>query len=151
MDKIKPTLIAALCFGLCLGIPTALLFNINITLITGSVSGILFGLIIHMFVNSKKVAQQTQITTTSEGTIILSASANHFVNKEGVGGKLYLLHTRLKFQSHQYNIQNHSFEVAISTVQTVQFFNAMGLIPTGIQIELSNGSKERFVVSNRKI
>jgi hypothetical protein len=157
MTTIKKSILAGLVFGLLFGIFQAIgfdkgiSFDFNRVLFTAPFSGLLFGLFIYLFSSSKVVKRQTQIENPNEEPIIWSGDANHFVNCEAVGGKLYLLTDKLQFQSHNFNIQNHGLTIEIEQIRDVSFYNTLGLVPNGLAITTSDGKKERFVVDNRKL
>ena len=72
-----------------------------------------------MFAKSKTVQNQTQIENIEGQKIIYSDGANHFVNKEAVGGKLYLLTDSVEFKSHNFNIQNHSQTILLKDIKEI--------------------------------
>ena len=151
MTEIKNSILAGLIFGLVFGLFQAFYRDINYALIVGPISGLLFGITIYFFVTSKTVKRQTQIENSDGKPIVRSGGANHFINCEAVGGKLYLLTDKLQFQSHGFNIQNHGLIIEIEQIKDVSFFNTLGLIPNGLVITTLNGKKEKFVVSNRRL
>jgi hypothetical protein len=151
MTEIKNSIFSGLSFGLLFGLFQAFSRDINYALIAGPISGLLFGITIYFFVTSKRVKRQTQIKNSDDKTIVYSGGANHFVNVEAVGGKLYLLTDKLQFQSHSFNIQNHGLIIEIEQIKDVSFYNTLGLIPNGLAITTLNGKKEKFVVSNRRL
>jgi hypothetical protein len=151
MTEIKNSILAGLSFVLLFGLFQAICYDINRALILGPILGLIFGLVTYFFVTSKTVKRQTQIENSDGKPIIRSGGANHFVNCEAVGGKLYLLSDKLQFQSHNFNIQNHELIIDIRKIKHVSFYNTLGLIPNGLAITVMNGKKERFVVGGRKL
>ena len=151
MTEIKNSILAGVIFGLIFGLFQAFSRDINYALIVGPISGLLFGIAVYFFVTSKTVKRQTQIEKSDDKTIVYSGGANHFINGEAVGGKLYLLTDKIQFQSHNFNIQNHGLIIEIEQIKDVSFYNTLGLIPNGLAITTLNGKKEKFVVSNRRL
>lgn len=150
MKNIKNSIFAGLLFGLLFGLSQAISYDINRALIVGPISGLLFGIAIYSFVNSKTVKKQTEIGDVDDKLIIRSGGANHFINGEAVGGKLYLLSDKLQFQSHDFNLQNHGLIIDIGQIKEVSFCNTFGVVPNGLKITTLDGGKEKFVVDGRK-
>jgi len=151
MTKIKNSILAGIVFGLLIGTFQAFMYGINAAIISGPISGLLFGIIIHLFVNSKAVQRQTQIETKDGESIIHSGGANHLKNREGVGGKLYLLTDKLQFKSHSFNLQNHELVIYIDQIKDITFYNNLCVVPNGLVISLKDGRQEKFVVSGRRL
>jgi len=151
MTEIKNSLLAGLAFGLLFGLFLAVRFDPYYALIAGPISGIAFGTAMYFFVTSRTVKEQTQIENPDGKPIILSGGANHFVKREAVGGKLYLLSDRLQFQSHNFNIHNHGLVLYVTQIKEVRFYNTLGLIPNGLAITTLEGRTEKFVVNNRRV
>jgi hypothetical protein len=151
MTEIRNSIIAGLAFGLLFGLFLAVRFDINYSLIAGPISGLAFGTAIYFFVTSKTVKRQTQIENLDGKPIIRSGGANHFINGEAVGGKLYLLTDKLQFQSHSFNIQNHGQIIDIEQIKEVSFYNTLGLVPNGLAITIHSGQTEKFVVGGRRL
>lgn len=149
MANFKNAFIAGIAFALLFGIYLALTYGVEIALITGPISGILFGGAMYLFSASKKVNKQTQLAI-DEKDILFSGPANHFLNREGVGGKMYLLQDKIVFKSHSFNIQNHEQSIAMNEIADVLFFNTLGIVPNGLKIVLTNNKTEKFVVNNWK-
>jgi len=150
MTEIKNSIFAGLAFAFLFGIFLALRYSVNTALILSPICGLFFGAGIYFFVTSKTVKEQTKINNEGQ-EIIYSGAANHFINGEAVGGKLYLLKDKLQFKSHNFNIQNHEFSIPITNINDIRFFNGFGFIPKGLEIITTTESSERFVVSNRKM
>jgi len=151
MTEIRNAILSGLAFGLLLGLFFAVRFDTHFALIAGPISGLAFGTALYFFVTSKTVKKQTQIENLDGKPIVRSGGANHFINGEAVGGKLYLLTDKLQFQSHGFNIQNHGQIIGIEQIKEVSFFNTLGLIPNGITITTLDGQAEKFVVINRRL
>ncbi|MBC6112421.1 hypothetical protein ACFOG5_10045 [Pedobacter fastidiosus] len=145
----RNSVLAALFFAVFFGIFEALIFGIGYAIITAPIAGLLFGLAMYFFVNSKKINEQTNLSEAEQESIIYSGAANHFKNTEAVGGKLYLLTDRIEFKSHQYNFQKHSFSIGLHEIQALNFYKTLGLIPNGLEVILKDGEVEKFVVNNR--
>jgi hypothetical protein len=149
MTNIKNSVLAGIAFGLLFGIYLTFSSGLKNALIAGPIAGIVFGLSMYLFISSKKVKTQTQIDVDDKD-ILYSGAANHFVNTEGVGGKLYLLNDKIVFKSHGFNIQNHEQRIDLNEVDGVIFYNTLGIIPNGLKIVLRNNVSEKFVVNNRQ-
>lgn len=100
---------------------------------------------------SKTVKKQTQIENLDDKPIVRSGRANHFINGEAVGGKLYLLTDKLQFQSHGFNIQNHGQIIDLEQIREVSFYNTLGLIPNGLAVTTLDGQTQKFVVNGRRL
>ena len=148
---IKSLVYASIGFALLFGIFIAFINGIWYALIAGPITGALWGLMMYLFVNARKVKEQTILEGVEASEVIYSGGANHFKNAEAVGGTLYLLSDRLAFKSHQVNIQNHTFAIKINNIQDIIFYNTLGLIPNGLKIILKDGAEEKFVVNHRDI
>ncbi|WP_231426228.1 hypothetical protein [Pedobacter sp. Leaf250] len=148
---VKALIIASIGFALLFGAFIAFTNGIWYALVAGPVTGILWGLMMYLFINSKKVNEQTTLEGIAESDIIYSGGANYFKNAEAVGGKLYLLKDRLEFKSHQLNIQNQTFKINTADIQEIISYNTLGLIPNGLKVVLKDGVQEKFVVNNRTI
>ena len=151
MTEIRNSILSGLAFGLLFGLFFAFRYDITYALIAGPISGLVFGTVVYFFVTSKTVKRQTQIENLDNKPIVHSGGANHFINGEAVGGKLYLLIDKLQFQSHGFNIQNHGLTIEIEQIKEVSFYNTLGLVPNGLAIITLSGQKEKFVVSGRRL
>jgi hypothetical protein len=151
MIEIRNSILAGLSFGILMGLFFAFRFDIHYALTAGPISGLFFGTIIYFFVTSNTVKKQTQIENLDGKPIIRSGGANHFINSEAVGGKLYLLTDKLQFQSHSFNIQNHGQIIDLEQIREVSFFNTLGVIPNGLSVTTLGGKSEKFVVNGRQL
>jgi hypothetical protein len=149
MREIKYSIFAGIGFGFLFGLFFTLLLNLTYAVVAGSIAGIFFGLGLFLFVRSKTVKRQTSIPDEQNKKIIYSAGANHFKNGEAVGGKLYLFPEKLKFTSHNFNIQYDELEIEIKQIACIKYVNTFGIVPNGLLIETVYGSRERFVVGGR--
>ncbi len=149
MTEIRNSILAGIAFGLLFGLFLALRYNLEYALIAGPISGLLFGLALYFFVTSKLVKKQTQIELYGKA-VIRSGGANHFLNGEAVGGKLYLLDDSIIFKSHSFNLQNHGQEILLEKIVDIEFYNTLGIMPNGLKILTTNGVSEKFVLNNRK-
>jgi len=152
---LKVGLFSGLFFCLFFGIALTFFYDLHAALIMGPISGLIFGLfmglILYFFSKSKKVNDQTKLEGVDESEIIYAGAANHFIKREAVGGKLYLLNESLIFKSHNLNIQNHTLPIEINNIDELTFFNPLGMVKNGLKITLKDGSTEKFVVNNRDI
>jgi len=150
MTEIKNSILAGLTFGLLSGGIFAVMFDPRYALIAGLISGLAFGTVIYFFVTSKTVRKQMHIENMEGKPVLRSGGANHFINGEAVGGKLYLLTNKLQFQSHKFNVQNHGQTIDLDQIKEVNFYNTLGLIPNGLEIMTLGGQTEKFVVNGRR-
>ena len=91
-----------------------------------------------------------KIDLHSQEEIIHQGGANHFMNGEAVGGKLFLTNQRLYYKSHGLNLQNHDLTMQFSEIKKLELCKTMYIVPNGLKIHLSNGNVEQFVVQKRK-
>jgi hypothetical protein len=147
--QVKNAVMAGIMFGVMMGAFYAFQDGVKAGIIGGLITGSLFGVCLYFFTNSGIVKRQTKIDEDM-GEVLLSGGANHFINKEAVGGRLYLLSDKLYFKSHRFNIQNHELEIPISDIVEVDFYNTLGLIPNGLAISTHDGTQQKFVVNDRK-
>ncbi|MBA3683449.1 MAG: hypothetical protein H0W73_20130 [Bacteroidetes bacterium] len=150
MTEIRNSILAGLAFGFLNALFFAVWFDAHYALIAGPISGLAFGMVLYFFLTSKTVKKQTQIENLDSKPIIRSGGANHFINGEAVGGKLYLLKDKLQFQSHGFNIQNHGQIIDHEQIKEVSFYNTLGIIPNGLTIITRSGQTEKFVVNGRR-
>lgn len=150
MAEIKNSILAGIFFGVSMGIVFSLMYGSKYGIISGILSGLFFGIAIYMFAKSKVVQSQTQLENIEEQKIIYLGGANHFVNTEAVGGKLYLLTDSLQFKAHNFNIQNHSQIILLNQIKEIGFYNTLCLVPNGLFIT-TDTSTEKYVVNRRKV
>jgi hypothetical protein len=148
--ELKNSIYAGLAFSVGFGIFQLISYNIERALIVGPISGVIFGVAIYFFTTSKTVKSQTQVENPDGTSILHSGGANHFKKGEAVGGKLYLMSDKIQFQSHSFNIQNHSLIIEMKDIKEVVFFNSLGIVPNGLKIITKDGNTEKFVVNGRK-
>lgn len=150
-SRIKKSIFAGLFFGVMMGIFMAI-FNLimqqQLHFIPALISGIIFGVTIYLFTSSRQFEKQTKIDA-EESEIVYSDHANHFLNLESVGGKLYLLRNQLIFKSHMANWQNHQLIIDLKDIDKIDYFSTLGIIPNGLKIEV-HGKVEKFIVSDRQ-
>ena len=96
------------------------------------------------------VKRQTEIELKGK-TVIRSGGANHFLNGEAVGGKLYLLDKSIVFQSHGFNLQNHGKEILLDNIESIDFYNTLGVITNGMKILMKENLKSLFKCMKKKI
>ncbi|MEO6869210.1 MAG: GRAM domain-containing protein [Ginsengibacter sp.] len=159
MDK-KAKVKAGLSFGIAMAIfffLQELLTHANLTtkdiiisvvsgLFNGALSGLLFGWLMGLFANSKRLKKDTKIATEAGETILFDTGANHFKGAEGVGGKLYLTNKRLVFKSHKFNIQNHELSISLLDIDKVDRYKILGLVNNGLSVKTDDNKTEKFVV-----
>lgn len=124
MNELKNASKAGIFFTLILFAFTFIRHEISqTTLIINISSGLVFSIAVYLFSTSKKIKKQVKLENVEETEIIYSDGANHFLNREGVGGWLYLLSNKLVFKSHKFNLQNHTLEIPIDKIHKIEFFN----------------------------
>lgn len=155
MNEQKAKLLNSLLIGFLFGTFSFLFilyfYPMLTALVCGSLSGFLVGMIIYIFLSSKTIQHQMEIEGDLQNAILYSGGANHFYNREGVGGMLYLLPDSLEFKSHKLNLQVHQVQIPLDRIEEVEYFNVAGFVPNGLFLKLKDGKKENFVVNNRKI
>lgn len=75
--------------------------------------------------------------------------ANLFRGIEAVGGKLKITDSKLVFKSHDLNIQAGTTEILIEQIVKIEKRNTLGIIPNGVSVITTNGTKYKFVLWNR--
>ena len=83
-------------------------------------------------------------------TMLHKGPANHLVGQEAVGGWLYLTDQRLVFVSHCVNAFVHAWEAPLSAVLSAARCVTKGLLPNGIRVETTDGTRQ-LVVSRRRV
>jgi hypothetical protein len=150
-DGLKTFISAGLPFGIIMGIFVGIINNIYTGVIAGIFLGSLFGLLIGIFVSiqSKKFKKKSMDITDGKKTI-MEGVANHFKEKESVGGWLCLTNDEIIFKSHNFNIQKHQKIIPLSQITSVKTSLTLGIVPNGLQITTNNDDVEKFVVNKRK-
>ena len=123
--------------------------SITAGIIEGVISGVLYALIMYFIYNSSWFKRKTVIKNDNDEPVVYDGNANHFLNGEAVGGKLFLMHDKLRFRSHRFNFQNHELLMDLRDIKQISFYNIARVISNGIQIEMNNGKTEKFVVNKR--
>lgn len=108
-----------------------------------------FRLAIELFANSGFIAKQTAISLEDGESVAYQGVANHFLNGEGRGGRLYLTNRRLVFQPHKFNFQREAISIPRADIASVSACLTFGLIPNGMKVLCRDGTSEQFVVSHR--
>lgn len=119
---------------------------IGISLFSGTISGILLGLLIGVFSTSKFVSESTRIETAPDENILFETPANYRKGKEQVGGKLYLTNKRLIFKPHELNFQNHELLINLTDIKNVEKYKTAEMINNGLALTTTLGNTERFIV-----
>jgi hypothetical protein len=82
--------------------------------------------------------------------LIEEVVANHFLNHEGRGGKLFITDRRVVFTPHRFNVQLAPVEQRLADVRDVRWARVVGAAgaPMSSFLELVEGARsERYVVS----
>ena len=93
---------------------------------------------------------RSKIPMRAGESLIHQGPANHFVDKEAVGGWLYLTNQRLLFASHGANFFVHKWEAPLSTIEGVRTCATLKVIPNGIVVSTTDGER-RFAVDGRAL
>lgn len=123
---------------------TDVIISIVSGLFGGALSGLLFGWLIGLFANSKRLTKDTKIDTHTGESILFDTGANHFKGAEAVGGKLYLTDKRLVFKSHKFNFQNHELSINLSDIDKVDRIKTLGLVNNGLSVRTINNKTEKL-------
>lgn len=149
MTEHRNSVLAGIGFGLFFGLYIFISYFApwELTICVGTCSGLLFGLAMYIFANSKSILPQTPIDP-HWAHIIHSSKAQHFLNSELIGGRMYLLEDRIVFKSHSNTLPNHELEIQLYEISKVRNCKILGLIPNGLELILAYGVSEKLVVSN---
>ena len=163
MNSIKLGIISGLFFGIFMGAfwflqgmfftspGTSFAIAIYPAVFSGIFFGIFFAIGTRFFVKYQSRKFQAENETWLQSiTVLYRGAANHFMGFEGVGGSLVLTPDALIFKSHKFNIQNHTLELPLEQCVNITTVNFCYIVPTGMQIEITGGKIEKFVVNNRK-
>jgi len=128
-----------------------IMLGIIVGAITGLLAGLLFAILISVF--GKMQAKKFHLvrdTIAEKYVIVYDGEATHFVNKEGVGGWLFLTSNGLLFKSHKYNFQVHELWIPSETVKSLSTYKNLGFIENGLLIERKDGTQNKFAVYSPK-
>lgn len=157
----KEQLIGGLVFGLIISLGyffanypeyenESLVVKIAIIAVATLILGLLFGWLLGKFVNSKSVKTSSIPTNLYDETVELEAMSSYFKNKEGVGGKMYLLQSKLIFKSHKFNIQDVELVIDKRDIAYVSRYKSIGIVNNGLKIDLRNNTSHKFIVNSAK-
>jgi hypothetical protein len=87
--------------------------------------------------------------------LIKEGPANLQRGIETVGGKLYLTHRRLIFESHRFDVQTGVTIIALASISGIRkcwtkFLNVLPIMPNSIAVSTSDGHEYRLVVFSRQ-
>jgi GRAM domain len=150
MSFFRTFLMTGLPFGFVMGTFFSFQYGWQLGLVSGFAGGIFFGIMMAAFVayQAKQFTENRPIAIDEQ--LIKEGGANHFMNREGVGGWIYLTDSRFYFKSHDLNIQNHEFIVNLNEIADAEKTNSLGVIPNGLKLTLKNQTVEKFVVTGAK-
>jgi hypothetical protein len=88
-------------------------------------------------------------------TLIREGGANLQRGVEAVGGRLFLTDQRIFFQSHAFNVQTGSTEIALTDIRGTalrwtKFLGVLPLFPNTLAVLTQDGIEHRFVVYGRR-
>jgi hypothetical protein len=149
--NLRNSMFAGICFGAAMGLLFSWLCNPAIGSGSGVIAGLLFGLLVYIFIQrmTKKFKNIPPSNLANE-TIVFEGPANHFRGVESVGGYLYLGSGGLVFESHKLNVQKHKLVIPLPDILEVKPALTLGIVPNGMLIITKNNDRERFVVNNRR-
>ncbi|HKJ34900.1 MAG TPA: GRAM domain-containing protein [Balneolales bacterium] len=146
----KKAVITSIPFAIVM---TLMFYLMNDTgLVQAIISGLLSGFIWIVFLRLmsrllyNSIKKKVYFRPRSNEELIFESPANHFKNKEAVGGLLSITNERIVFQSHDLNLQNHKWEISTSDIKKLTERKTWGIIPNGLTIETSKNAIEKFVV-----
>jgi hypothetical protein len=113
-------------------------------IIGGTITGLMFAA--SMQYTARRLYKAIVIETNPDEERIKEGGANHFMGKEGVGGKLLLTDKRLIFKSHKFNIQNHQQVYDLRDIRLAQASMTVKIFRNGLNVELRDGVVHKFVV-----
>jgi hypothetical protein len=154
----RNALLAGAAFGLCMGLFAGVIWGdvpprdgdgVVRLLTTILTTGLPFGLFFGLFANSKFVAKQVAIDLPPGESVEFATGANHFLNGEARGGRLYLTNRHLLFKPHRLNVQGDSITIPRVEIASAEATRTLGVVPNGLKITRSNGAAEQFVVNSR--
>lgn len=140
------TLRTGIPFGIGMGVFCVLVAGWHIGLALAAVSAFLYGVGMAGFTGflRQRFARERPALTGEQ--VLHEGQANHFLNREGVGGWIYLTPRRLLFRSHSFNLQPHEVSIELSDVSEAVPVLTAKFIPNGLRIITHSGRDERFVV-----
>jgi|GEM_PF-510847 len=141
---------AGIPFGAAMAIPVFFFSGGMPALVGGVIAGGLFGVGITLFAEYQRRRMECRGGVFEGEAIVFQGPANHFRNREGRGGWLVLTKRRLAFRSHGSNFQNEPVDLAIEDVSGVSPERTLGLVPNGLRVDLHDGKREKFVVTDRR-
>ena len=98
--------------------------EIRTGIMMGTISGILFGLLMSIFVFiQKKKFRSIGLEITKGQEILYDGGANHFKGSVGVGGWLILTREAVIVKSHNFNFQNHILKIPLTEIREVKGIN----------------------------
>lgn len=133
------------------GIPMGLIFfimfgSLKKGVILGGIGGFVFAAFMILFVvilasRKDKLRERYGI----EGAVVYDGAANHMVNKNAVGGWIFLMEDRFYFAAHAVNMTTGVWMIPYSDITDV----TRGKMVRSIAVHTKGGIIEEFVVDNR--
>lgn len=146
----KTTLFKGIPFGIAMGVFYILVVGWHRGLWLAVGSGLFFGIAMAVFTSYQRRRFVLHRPAFSGEQVLHEGPANHFLNREGVGGWIYLTSRRFMFRSHAINLQPHELSIELSDISDVQPVMTAKIIPNGLRIVTRSGRDERFVVEDRR-
>lgn len=107
-----------------------------------------FLILLYMVWVARSAENETPEDLRTEG-LVAHGPANHFLNAENRGGRLFLTRRRLVFAPHKAVIQADRVEVPLNRITAADEDSHLGIIPTKIKIKLDSGVTHCFTVWRR--
>lgn len=147
---VKTTLFSGVPFGAAMGVFYILMAGWHRGLWLAVGSGVFFGVTTAAFTSYQRHRFASGRPAFSGEEILHEGPANHFLNREAVGGWIYLTPRRFLFRSHAVNFQPHELSIDLSDISKAQPVMTAKIIPNGLRIVTRSGRDERFVVEDRR-
>jgi hypothetical protein len=153
-SRTKSTLLAFAVFGLAMGIYSALATrSLLLGLVLGVIAGAGFAVFIWIFrivvQRSRRFGMKNVTGWADDEAIIRSGPANMFRHGLAEGGMLFLTNTRVRFRTHRASAEVGDYSFPVAHISSVQPCRTLGVVPNGIEVNMSDGRSNRFVVEDR--
>lgn len=126
LRKFRYVVFAGLAFGVAVGVVIGLSTGSGYYgFHAGFFSGAAFGWGLKRFLKlsmstTRLEVDKCEASFDDDETVVLHGGANHFKGIEAVGGKLLLTNKRLRFRSHELNVQAHDESYPVTSIHAVE-------------------------------
>jgi len=153
-DRTKFTILSFVVFGVVMGIYFALTTrSFLLGLIIGAIAGAVFAALLSIFrivVQRFRMFGIKDVTGWADDEVIIrSGPANMFRHGLAEGGILFLTNTRIRFRNHRASAEVGDYSFPVVHISSVQPRRTLGIVPNGIEVNMSDGRSNRFVVEDR--